>query len=441
MPSSILAHLPPTHGRTFALALLFVFPANIKIMPHRILLFTTHFPPSPGSFSPQLWPVVFELIKKMDTAGIEPDTSRKRDAINASVMTNAVECFAIRCHATSHKAVLQPCPLPLFLTRKPYLRIEVKSQWDKGAIIEEEEAGVLEANTIQLKRHRTLRKLKAVINPFHILTYRKAIIPILPAEVLLGSPTYFEGHHAELRTSLSSFTSALLAGTPSIPGLDASIVVPTRRLHLTLGVMSLDQGNISHTLDIAQSLLESLRPTVMDLLNGQRLKVGLERMDIMKAERGDASRAHVLFVGPSLDGEEGKRLNTVCEMVHKEFHRSGLIVDEGRPLKVVLNTTYRKPKPRGPRHPFSYTDILQSIAFRSISAVEDEGTDTESNTPPSLPLAASHATPEVINRREKGIMPTDVTLGLWDVDEIQICKMGSWGSEGEYVRVSGISLV
>ena len=53
---------------------------------------------------------------------------------------------------------------------------------------------------------------------------------------------------------MSSFTSALLSQSPPIAGLDASIVIPARRLHLTLGVMSLvlpaaffaalDRGNL-----------------------------------------------------------------------------------------------------------------------------------------------------------------------------------------------------
>ena len=33
-----------------------------------------------------------------------------------------------------------------------------------------------------------------------------------------------------------------------------------------------------------------------------------------------------------------------------------------------------------------------------------------------------------------------IDLGEWRVDEVQICKMGSWGPEGEYVSVGNISL-
>lgn len=65
------------------------------------------------------------------------------------------------------------------------------------------------------------------------------------------------------------------------------------------------------TLEEACSVLESLRKNVMELLGGERLRVGLERMDIMRPDRGDASRAHVMYVGPISDSEDAKRLKAV----------------------------------------------------------------------------------------------------------------------------------
>lgn len=132
-----------------------------------------------------------------------------------------------------------------------------------------------------------------------------------------------QGHHADLRTRISSFTSALIAAEPAISGLDPSIVVSPRRLHLTLGVMSLDQPTRSsqelsgetqpdRTLARATELLHAIRPKVLEMLEGKPLKIGLERMDIMPPERGNAERAHVLWVGPDIGSEEGKRLTAVC---------------------------------------------------------------------------------------------------------------------------------
>lgn len=36
--------------------------------------------------------------------------------------------------------------------------------------------------------------------------------------------------------------------------------------------------------------------------------------------------------------------------------------------------------------------------------------------------------------------PVRVDLGAWDIDEIQICEMGSWGPEGEYVCIGRCAL-
>ncbi|KAI0056391.1 hypothetical protein BV25DRAFT_1832272 [Artomyces pyxidatus] len=218
---------------------------------------------------------------------------------------------------------------------------------------------------------------------------------------------------------MSAFTSSLLASNPSIPGLERSIVISPRRLHLTLGVVSLSQAGSSpdappHTLEDASYLLHSLQPRVIEILRGQKLTVGLEIMDIMKPERGGHERAHVLYVGPDLNREHGRRLRAVCELVHREFIKAGLVVDERRPLKLhctVLNTTYRKGKRR---EPFSYRAVLASEAVRNI--------------------LTTGGVPE-----DRG--PVNVNLGTWDVDEIQICEMSSWGPEGEYVRAAECALV
>lgn len=93
-------------------------------------------------------------------------------------------------------------------------------------------------------------------------------------------------------------------------------------------------------------------------------------------------------------------------------------MDEGRPLKLhctIINTTYRKPR-RKDRQPFSYASILTSTAFQAKK---------------TSPLVG-----EAITR--KG--PANVDFGIWEVNEVQICEMGSWGAEGEYVCAGRCSL-
>ncbi|KAA1472261.1 hypothetical protein DENSPDRAFT_170707 [Dentipellis sp. KUC8613] len=240
------------------------------------------------------------------------------------------------------------------------------------------------------------------------------------------------GHHVALRDTISAFTSELLACNPPIPGFDSSIVISPRRLHLTLGVMSLTDP---YGLGAARVLLASLRPQILQALGSSSLRVGLDMVDIMPPERGDANRAHVMFAGPDPEGHDGRTLWRICDLVQKEFKRAGMIVDN-RPLKLhctLINTTYRKPKPRGPRFPFSYTDLVASEALRR-RALPMSQTSAVGGTIPGVEQPAVINSPR--HRTRPG--PLRVNLGSWPVDEIQICEMGSWGPEGEYVRVDGV---
>ncbi|OCH83916.1 hypothetical protein OBBRIDRAFT_799527 [Obba rivulosa] len=256
---------------------------------------------------------------------------------------------------------------------------------------------------------------------------------------------------------MTAFTDALLQATPAIPGLDRSIVIPPRRLHLTLGVLSLDAQNPSspsrspsgvesssagqprtppaaratgrpRTLEAARALLRDIRPRILDILAGVPLRVQLDSMDIMKPERGDLERAHVMWIGPSHEGEGARRLKVVAQFVHDTFKKEGLLVDEGRPLKLhctVLNTIYRKPRSRN-RVPFSYAAVLSSAALEAMALRSTEP-----------------ATEEVQAQLQGHRLPRAraVELGEWTVDEVQLCEMGSWGPEGEYVCVGRCPLV
>jgi hypothetical protein len=100
----------------------------------------------------------------------------------------------------------------------------------------------------------------------------------------------------------------------------------------------------------AVALLSGLRPRIMDILGSSKLRVRLERMEVMKPERGDLSRAHVLWVGPR--EEEAGTLREVCgacvlrlyldldfdgstDLVNRTFVDAGFVPDDHhRPLKV-----------------------------------------------------------------------------------------------------------
>ncbi|KAI9058861.1 hypothetical protein FKP32DRAFT_1581508, partial [Trametes sanguinea] len=256
-----------------------------------------------------------------------------------------------------------------------------------------------------------------------------------------------QGHHARLRETMQTFTDGLLASTPPIPGLDRTIVIPPRRLHFTLGVMSLDRvpdapasseapapERPRRTLEAAKQVLNELKPKIAETLGREKLRVKLDRMDIMKPERRDQERANVMWVGPSLDGESANRLKTtIADMIVKAFTEAGLLVDEKRPLKAsatdrreqlhctVLNTIYRKPRGKM-RTPFSYPSVLASEAFKAVLA-------------PPQPRGEAAET-----AGKAGGGPVRVDFGEWEIDEVQICEMGSWGPEGEYVAVHRVAL-
>ncbi len=86
----------------------------------------------------------------------------------------------------------------------------------------------------------------------------------------------------------------------------------------------------------------------------------------------------------------------------------------------VVNTIYREPRRRF-RQPFSYPAILASEAVKSVLA-PNEVVETQDAEKP-----------------KKG--PVKIDLGEWDIDEVQICEMGSHGAEGEYVAAARCPLV
>ncbi|KAH7924975.1 hypothetical protein BV22DRAFT_1105190 [Leucogyrophana mollusca] len=233
------------------------------------------------------------------------------------------------------------------------------------------------------------------------------------------------GHHALLRDSISAFTGGLLQSAAPLPGLDKSIVIAPRRLHFTLGVMSLvDPAKTGHavssgmkTLPDALSLLSTLKPRIIELMQSHPLRVPLNSMNIMKPDGGDPDKAHVLWLGPDFNTDDARRLKAVGELVNKAFVDSGFVLDR-RPLKLhctVINTSHRRPRPKGARQPFSYKALLTSTGGQAILRQ------------PSGQLDYCH--------------PVKVDFGSWEVDEVQICEMGSCGPEGEYVSCGGCSLV
>jgi activating signal cointegrator complex subunit 1 len=99
----------------------------------------------------------------------------------------------------------------------------------------------------------------------------------------------------------------------------------------------------------------------------------------------------------------------------------------------LLNTIYRKPRPKGnhgQRVPFDYLSVLSSPSFSSIRV-----------GPPPDWLSSLNSDGKGKGKANRvKTLPVPVDLGTWDVDEVQICEMGSHGPEDEYVCVGKIQI-
>ena len=189
-------------------------------------------------------------------------------------------------------------------------------------------------------------------------------------------------------------------------------MIPPRRLHLTLGVMSLEDSENSNiasdgqatnsrkTLSAALSLLTSLQPQISALLRGASLKIPLQLMDIMPPDGGDPNKAHVLWVGPPHEHEDAQRLrkvggervvlqnfsrftNNVLEMVNKTFREAGFI-RERRALKVCCVLYFSLAMDR---------DTRSCTARSSTPPIADRGGEDDSHS--RTRVCSSHLPPRL----------------------------------------------
>jgi hypothetical protein len=161
------------------------------------------------------------------------------------------------------------------------------------------------------------------------------------------------GHHAALRERVRKFTDALVHATPSIAGIDPSIMVDPRRLSFLLAPMTLDDT----TLPQARELLTSLRPRLLDMIAAStestgKLQAPLTSFRVLRPYGDDPRTTNVLLLGPHRTGNVWKPLWSVaseygfsfrpCDVflalvvaeVHKTFSEAGL-VDANRKIPKV----------------------------------------------------------------------------------------------------------
>ncbi|PVF98399.1 hypothetical protein CPB86DRAFT_705293, partial [Serendipita vermifera] len=279
-----------------------------------------------------------------------------------------------------------------------------------------------------------------------------------------------------LQTRVRRFTDALLATDPPIGGLDETIIIEPPRLHITLGVMHLKESDDSatssrnprrtnketsssnqeeqeqdfKTVQEALDLLSSLQAEVVEVVrpaktseatgstasNTQGLRVNLETMGILQPDKNET--AHVLWIGP--EASRGPHKTTLERVaVNGAFRREGFIT-ESRPLKLhctLIKTSQRRVRDSGgadrgrgrgaERYGFSRPGIFESEAYNALL-----------NTPPSTTQAASTTG---VQMSTTGTSRPQPNFGTWNVNEIQLCTMGSRDpNTGAYASVGGINI-
>ncbi|KAG8806401.1 hypothetical protein FRC18_006113 [Serendipita sp. 400] len=193
-----------------------------------------------------------------------------------------------------------------------------------------------------------------------------------------------------------------------------------------------DMQEPAKTIEGALDLLSSLRKDIMSLItggsatSGATLKVPLEVMGVLQSEKNQT--AHVLWIGPK-KSKEKSILDQVANLVNNSFRENGFITEK-RPLKLhctILNTSHRKGGGRR-RIAFSKNDIFESDAYKNIALPSS-----------SMPLVLAEEGQE--QALQKTLTDFHVDFGRWNVDEIQLCTMGSRDAiTGAYVSVGSIKL-
>ncbi|KAH0369056.1 hypothetical protein KCU65_g3620, partial [Aureobasidium melanogenum] len=165
----------------------------------------------------------------------------------------------------------------------------------------------------------------------------------------------------------------------SSPLIPEKAIRPLGSLHLTLGVMSLDEEKLVQANTLLQSLdLDNLlreatvsadpsntaenhiqitdtappnssdtRSTKMPDLSNSPLKISLESLEPMQSPK----KTSILYIRPQ---DTTNRLQTLCQALRKTFTDAGLLVPDTRPLKLhatIVNTIYVKGRKKKSKTP------------------------------------------------------------------------------------------
>ena len=209
---------------------------------------------------------------------------------------------------------------------------------------------------------------------------------------------------AQLERNLAAFKQELEA--EGVVPLAA--IRPVGTLHLTLGVMALDEGLLAGAGRCLQELdlrrvLEDCTPALLAGAREEVLSVDLKALVPMHARQ----KTSILYAEPV---DSSARLYPFASALRAHFAERGFLVEDARPLKLhatILNTVYAKPKGRAAQN-----------------RARGHGPGARS----SIQVDASR----LVERYEEFFWAQGVRVG-----RVQICRMGARKVVGEAGEVVG----
>ncbi|KAG0188959.1 activating signal cointegrator 1 complex subunit [Apophysomyces sp. BC1034] len=168
---------------------------------------------------------------------------------------------------------------------------------------------------------------------------------------------------------LEEFQSSILSSTFKCDGLDASIMVSSANLHITLGIFKLlSQSEIEKAI---RFLKEECPKVVDDILQKKRLTIRLRHLATMQS---NPAKTNVLYIGAE-DETQNKSLETLCAALIEKMVEGGFMEKENRPFKMhitLINTSHRTARndpSEDERQPVDARLILKSYGDLELGTV------------------------------------------------------------------------
>ena len=322
-------------------------------------------------------------------------------------------------------------------------------------------------------------------------TKKKPIAPKKPALThFLCIPLVNSVSQSQLEVSIGKFKEHVCSAVPvqssqevgtadesNVSTLHPDAIRPLGSLHLTLGVMSLDEAKLVQATTLLQSLdLRNLlqeatsaqasqvnttdtsttipsptSPTSMDAdpsttavieydLKSVPLILSLEGLEPMQSP----TKTSILYIRPH---DQTNRLQPLCQALRKTFTDAGILVPDTRPLRLhatIVNTIYikgrkknKKPTSEAAQAKDAGVKASESDLPPSTNATENKEDGLQANTPdsghgPSAKSSLYLDATSLLSIYESYIWASDIPIS-----KIAICEMGVKKQLSETGKVVG----